>query len=376
MRIVINTRFLLSKHLEGIGRFTHEVAQRLVAQRPDDDFIFLFDRSFEERFIYADNVTPVIVSPPARHPLLWWFWFESRLPSILRQQQADVFLSPDAYCSLRTDVPTVMVTHDIAHVHYPQQIPYLVNKYYQHFVPRFLKRADHIVTVSGHGAKDIHQVYGTPWEKISVACNGCNADFRPLSDIEVIDIRQRYSDGQPYFFYLGAVHPRKNVGRLIQAFNDFKRQSDSPIKLLIGGRLAWQTGDVKQAYEQSPYKADIKLLGYIADEDLPMLVGSALALTYVSLFEGFGVPLLEAMHAEVPILTSDVSSMPEIAGAAGLHVDPNDEVAITKGMLQLWQDSGLRQQLILAARKQRGQFSWEYATKVVEEAMVNVAASC
>ncbi|MCB0635166.1 MAG: glycosyltransferase, partial [Lewinella sp.] len=155
MRIVINTRFLLPGRLEGLGGYTHEVARRLVALRPSDEFIFLFDRPFDPAFVYDERVTPVVVRPPARHPVLWWWWFEQSLPRVLARYRADVFLSPDGYCSLRTACPTIMVTHDLAHLHYPDQIPWLVRSYYDHFVPRFLQRAERIVAVSEYTRRDI-----------------------------------------------------------------------------------------------------------------------------------------------------------------------------------------------------------------------------
>ena len=135
MHIAVNTRLLLPGKLEGIGHYTNETMSRIVRQHPEHQFTFLFDRPFDPRFVYADNVTPKVVFPPARHPFLWWLWFEMAIPRALRQCKADVFLSPDNYCSLRTDVPTVMVLHDIIFEHFPQHIPPLVSRYYRHYVP-------------------------------------------------------------------------------------------------------------------------------------------------------------------------------------------------------------------------------------------------
>jgi glycosyltransferase involved in cell wall biosynthesis len=369
VRIVINTRLLLPNRLEGIGRFTHEVARRLVARRPQDEFLFLFDRPFSEEFCYSAQVTPLVVPPPSRHPVLWYLWFEWAVPFTLNKHQADLFLSMDNYCSLRARQPTVMVTHDIAHVHYPQQIPALVRHYYNYYVPRYLERAEQIVTVSEFCRQDIHQYYHTALSKIGVSCNAAAPHFKPLSAPEIASTRQEYSQGQAYFFYLGAVHPRKNIARLIAAFDQFKKETAAPVKLLIGGRFAWQTGDMQSAYTQATHKEDILFLGYLADEDLPRLIGAALALTYVSLFEGFGVPLLEAMKAGVPVLTSSVSSMPEVAGEAALLVNPKNTEAIANGLLRLYKEDKLREDLIEKGFAQNEQYNWELATDAVEEAM-------
>jgi len=375
MRIAVNARFLLPGRMEGIGRFTWEVARRLVARRPDDEFIFLFDRPFDPDFVPSGNVRPVVVSPPARHPFLWYAWFEWAIPLALRRHEADVFFSPDGYCSLRSSAPTVMVTHDLAHLHFPEAVPGLVRRYYQHYVPLYLQRAEQVVAVSEYTAHDIRLQYGIPQEKISVACNGCDPAFRPLTEVEKQRVREQYARGLPYFFYIGAMHPRKNIPRLIAAFDLFKAQTGSPVLLLLAGRLAWQIGEIRTAFDAAAHQNDIVFMGYVPDEALPSLTGAALALTYVSLFEGFGVPLLEALHCETPILYSDVSSMPEVAAPAGLPVNPRSETSIAEGMARLWRDAALRRELSSQAVVQGLKFSWERATDVVAAALYRAATT-
>ncbi|MCB0707462.1 MAG: glycosyltransferase family 4 protein [Saprospiraceae bacterium] len=369
MRIAINTRFLIPGKMEGIGLFTQEVAKRLVERRPQDKFLFLFDRPFDSEFIFADNVEAKVVFPPARHPFLWYWWFEWAIPRVLRQWKADVFFSPDGYVSLRSKVPTVLVTHDLAFEHYPEQVPYLASTYYRHFVPKFHSRAEQVVSVSEYTSQDIIRTYGIDSTKVATACNGVRTPFKPLSGNEIAAVQAQYADGRPYFFYVGAVHPRKNVDRLIRAFSEFKKASGSDTKLLIAGRFAWQSESVRTAYEQSAYQNDIKLLGYLSGEALGQVLGAARALTYVSLFEGFGVPLLEAMYAEVPIISSNVSSMPEVCGTAGLLVDPTSIEAISQAMQQLDSTPSLRQKLVDQGRIQRTKFSWDKATDIIEESI-------
>jgi glycosyltransferase involved in cell wall biosynthesis len=258
-----------------------------------------------------------------------------------------------------------MVTHDIAHVHFPEQIPFHGRVFYKHFVPKYLKRADRVVTVSHFTKRDIIRQYGIADEKMAVACNGCRETFQPLGDAEKEAIRKQYAEGKPYFFYLGAVHPRKNIPRLIRAFDHFKQQTGHEMKLLIAGRLAWQTGEVHEAYESISCKEDIVLLGYVPDDQLPKLMGGAFALTYLSLFEGFGVPLLEAMNCEIPIIGADAASIPEVVGNAGILVDPFDVSAISQSMQQIIEDEGLRIKLVEKGREQAKQFSWNQAAQVI-----------
>lgn len=377
MRIAINCRFLLPRRMEGIGRFTWEVARRLAAAHPEHEFVWLFDRPFDNFFLEnaPSNVSARVVHPPARHPVLWYAWFEWALPWVLQRCQADVFLSPDGYCSLRSRIPAVMVTHDLAHLHFPEAIPPLVRRYYDYFVPRYLRRAERVVAVSAFTAQDIAQQYGIAPEKTSIACNGCAPAFRPLSEAEQQAVRAQYAQGAPYFFYIGAMHPRKNVERLVSAFDQFKTRTGAPLKLLLAGRLAWQTGALQQALEQARHRQDITLLGYVPDEELPLLTGAAFAFAYVSLFEGFGVPVLEAMHCDVPLLCARAAALPEVAGEAALYVDPYKEESIAEGMTALWQDATLRHRLVQAGRLQRRQFSWKRATQVVWDAIAQVTHS-
>ena len=238
MRIAVNTRFLIDNKLEGIGWFTHEVAQRLVQSRPDDDFLFLFDRRFNLSYIYSSQVKGQSVFPPARHPWLWWWWYEKSIPRVLKKWKADVFFSPDGYCSLTTHVPTVMVTHDLAHLHFPQYIPQRVRRYYDANVPKFMERAEKIVAVSEFTKMDVVKQYGVSPEKISVACNGCKEDFVPIAENQQSYIRKNYTNGQDFFVHVGAIHPRKNIVRLIKAYEIFKKKNT----IKNGTPARWQNG--------------------------------------------------------------------------------------------------------------------------------------
>ncbi|MCO6489827.1 MAG: glycosyltransferase family 4 protein [Phaeodactylibacter sp.] len=373
MRIAINTRFLLPGRLEGLGRYTYEVARRLVEGHPEHEFLFFFDRPFDERFLFGKNVQAVVLAPPARHPLLWYIWFEYSVNRALKKYKADVFFSPDGYLSLRAETPTVMTVHDLAFEHFPEAIPFLVRRYYQHFTPMFCRRADHLLAVSAYTRADIQQQYGIEGAKITVCGNGCREGFRPLTEEEKKRTRAEYADGQPYFLYVGAVHPRKNTHRLIEAFGRFKARTGATVKLLIAGRFAWQTGPVKTAFEASAFQEDIRFLGFVPDEKLPQLVGGAFCFVYPSLFEGFGLPLLEAMHCDVPIISSGSSSLPEVAGAAALLFDPQDTELLAAALQHIYKEEGLRHQLVEAGRLQRRKFSWERTAEAVYGSLVGVS---
>ncbi len=361
MRIAINARFLLPGKLEGLGHYTHEIVRRMVQQHPEDQFLLLFDRAFDPQFVYGPNVETRVVFPPARHPLLWMTWFETSLPFVLERWKPDVFFSPDGYVSLRSKVPTVVTMHDVLPLRHPELLPRTVGKYYRYFMPRFARRAEKIVTVSEYVRRDIADACNVSTDKIEVVYNGCRDGFKPLNDAEQQNIRDVFAEGQPYFFYTGAIHPRKNVHRLIRAFDVFKKQSGSAVRLLLAGRFAWQTGEVKTAYEQSAYKNHIRFLGYVPETDLQNLTASALALCLVSLNEGFGLPIVEAFNTDTPVLASNLSALPEVAGNAALLVDPLDENAMASALMRLNTDAELRQELVQKGRERRKAFSWDKA---------------
>lgn len=365
MKIAVNTRFLLPRKLEGLGWYTHEIVRRMVLNHPEDEFVFFFDRPFEPQFIYGPNVRPMVLFPPSRHPVLWYAWFEHAVPTALKKTGADVFFSPDSYLSLSSEVPTLMTTHDIVPLHIPEQLPFFTRHYYQYYLPRFLRRANHVVTVSDYVRRDIIDTVGLLPEKVSVVGNGCRTGFVPIAETAKQLVRNEFSQGQPYFFYTGAIHPRKNIPRLLRAFDTFKQRTAAPAKLLLAGRFAWQTGEVRTAYEQAQHRADIQFLGYVPEDQLVRLMAAATALTYLSISEGFGLPPLEAMYCDTPVLAADATALPEVCGDAALLVNPFSEEAIANGLETLWKDTAFRQTLLENGRQQRLQYSWDRAAEAI-----------
>lgn len=359
MKIAVNTRLLLKSKLEGIGWFTYESLKRIVLGHPEHEFYFIFDRKYDDSFIFADNVKPVVVGPQARHPILHYIWFEHSIPSALKKIKPDVFLSPDAYCSLSTDVKTLVVLHDLNFEHYPEGMPWMVRKYYRYFTPRFAKKASRIATVSEFSKQDIIDQYGISAEKIDVVYNGANENFKAVDKQTMQVTKQNYSGGKDYFVFIGALNPRKNLINLFRAFDIFKKENDTPAKLLVVGEKMWWTGEIKDAYNQMQNHQDVVFTGRLEPEELYKVVGSALAVAYVSIFEGFGIPIVEAWYAETPVITSNVTAMPEIAGDAALIIDPFKPQSIADAMKSITFDDGLRKEFIEKGKKRRELFSWE-----------------
>ncbi|MFK8038041.1 MAG: glycosyltransferase family 4 protein [Crocinitomicaceae bacterium] len=363
MRIAINTRFLLPHKMEGFGRFTYEVAKRLVALHPEHEFYFFFDRAFDSKFVFEKNVIPVVLNPPARHPILFKIWFNWSVTRALKKYRIDLFFSPDGYLSLRTDVPQIAVIHDLNFEHFPEDIPLRPRKYLKVNFPLFAKKAKHIITVSEFSKQDIVDNYNIESEKISVAYNGASPIFKPQSEQIKNEIKKEHSEGKSYFVYVGAIHARKNVQRLIEAFKQFKNKTNSETKLLIVGEATWKTLEIDNNIK------DVLFTGHVEIEKLTQIVGSAKALCLVSYFEGFGIPLVEAMQSGVPVLSGNLTALPEVCGKAGLLVDPYILEEISKGLEQLDSDDSLRSEMIELGFKQVETFSWDASVQVISKVL-------
>lgn len=370
MRIAVNTRLLIKDRLEGIGWFTYETIKRIVNSHPEHEFFFLFDRPFDSEFIFASNVHPVVLSPQARHPLLWYIWFEYSVRRFIEKKDIDVFLSTDGYISLKTNISQVAVIHDINFFHYPKSLPFLARKYYNHFFPKFAHKSNRIATVSEFSKFDIVKCYGIDPNKIDVACNGANELYKPLEVSEINKIRAIYTQGKPYFIFIGAFNPRKNLARLLQAFDKFKLETKSDFKLVIVGDKMYGTSGMMKIYNSLNYRDDVIFTGRLQVENLCKVVASAYAMTYVSYYEGFGIPLLEAMKCDIPILASNCTSIPEVAGDAAIYVDPFNIDSIVDGMKTITSNESLRVKLISNARLQRQKFSWDFTAKALYECIM------
>ncbi len=369
MKIAVNTRLLLRDKLEGIGWFTYETLKRITRQHTEHEFFFIFDREFDNHFIFSENITPVVTGPQARHPLLYYLWFEYSIPGVLKRINPDLFFSPDGYLSLSTGVRSMNVFHDLNFEHYPEDLPWAERKYYRHFFPRYAAKACRIATVSEYSKKDIMEQYKVAEDKIDVVYNGANEAFIPISEEEKTKVRERYTSGQPYFIFIGALHPRKNLVNLFKAFDQFKSMNDTGLKLLIVGNKKWWTPGIRDAYMQMANKKDVVFSGRLTSDELIRTLAAAMALTYVSYFEGFGIPILEAFYCETPVITSNLTSMPEVAGDAALLVDPFSVDSISNAMRMMAFDKSMRNGLMEKARVRKQMFSWQNSADRLWESM-------
>ena len=373
MRIAVNTRFLLSHKMEGYGWYTYEVVKRLVENNPEHDFIFFFDRQFDEKFVFAKNVTPVVLNPPARHPILFYIWNEIAVTRALKKYKADIYFSPDGYLSLKTNVKQVNVIHDLNFEHNPKDVPKAIRNYLKKYFPKFARKSDHIITVSEFSKQDICKTYGISQDKVTAAWNGASDLFKPVEE-ELRKLTQsKYTGGKPYFLFVGALHPRKNLMRLILAYEQFKSENpkDEHQLLIVGEPLF--SGSFSNMKITDNLKKNIHFTGHISLVDLSNVMGSATIFTFVPYFEGFGIPLLEAMKSGTPVLSGNLTSLPEVGGDAVLYCDPMSVTDISEKLNLLVRDKHLQQEMISKGLERAKLFSWDHTAEKVWNVLLHVS---
>jgi glycosyltransferase involved in cell wall biosynthesis len=370
--IAFNTRLLQKGKLEGIGWYTFETLRRIVLAHPEHQFLFIFDRPFHPDFVFAPNVKAIYAGPPTRHIILFLPWFEIVIPYLLKKHKVDLFVSPDGHISLLSNTDQLAVIHDINFHHYPKTIPYLVRTYYNFFFPRFARKAKRIAVVSEYTKADIVQSYHINPDKIDVTLNGCNDQFIPISYDLQEATKAKFSKGLNYFLFVGLIIPRKNLITLMNAYSVFRKNGGDNIALLVVGEKKWWDQAHENAFQKNEYKTDIIFLGRLQADELHHVMASAFALTFVPLFEGFGIPVLEAFACGTPVISSNTTSIPEVAGGAAILVDPLDFNNIAAAMMNISKSKELRNDLINKGLDRRKAFSWE----ITAEALWTSISAC
>jgi glycosyltransferase involved in cell wall biosynthesis len=296
---------------------------------------------------------------------LWVWHYEIDIPKILKKYKPDLFFSPDGWMSLNSNVPTVDTIHDINFIHRPGDLPILVRNYYTHFFPKFANRSKRIITVSEYSKADLVKTFKLDPSKIDVAYNGCNERFCGISSEVKESVQRRFAEGLPYFIYVGSLNPRKNILGLLEAFELFRKTSKNRYKLMFVGETMWDNSLVKSKLREMQFQNDVVFTGRLSSEVLQLVLSSSEALVMPSFYEGFGIPVVEAMYCDVPVICSCITSLPEVAGNAALYIDPFDIGSIANALHKISTNDQFRDQLIREGQVQRQKFSWENTAKSV-----------
>lgn len=367
MRIAINARFAGLSEAEGYAHYTKGLVETMAALCPDDAFILMYDRPRQSSAIHGSNIYEKYAGPVARHPILWKSWYDVSMPLMAKKVKADIIFSPDGFCSLTSSIPQVLAIHDLSFLHFPEGISSLYRAYYKHYTPRFIRKAKHIVTVSEFSKADIVKHYPEAAAKISVIYNDADKGFVPADWKEREHIKEKFTGGMEYFLYTGAIHPRKNLVNLLKGFSWFKKRHQSNMKLVLAGRMAWKNDAFIKLLSTYKYREDVLLKGYVAQEDLFQLTAGAYAALYPSWWEGFGLPVLEAMRSGIPVVTSAHSSMEEVGANAAIYVEPGDPEAWGRAMGLIFKDEAYRNVYIERGLERSAQFSWKRSALHLKE---------
>jgi glycosyltransferase involved in cell wall biosynthesis len=341
----------------GTERYALEIIRALVAADPEQQYVLYFNQPPPDGLLPRSKGVRWRVMPSRR------FWTLGRLSLEMAQRPPDVLFVPAH--SLPPILPraSVATVHDLGYVHFPGEHPpatLLLRRLSNRWSAR---RATRVIAISGATRDDLVQHDGVPSARISVVHHGRAPWFQPVTDHEhLAAIQARYQVDRPYFLFVGTLQPRKNLERLLAAFDQFAATHPDTLLALVGA-IGWQSERLEQALAKVRARDRVRLLGYVQDDELPALYSGALALAFPSLYEGFGLPALEAMACGTPVLTSNTSSMPEVVGQAGLLVDPLNVGAIAAGLTRLADDPELRRTLSERGQQRAGLFTWERAAQ-------------
>ncbi|UCG26056.1 MAG: glycosyltransferase family 4 protein [Chloroflexota bacterium] len=351
----------------GIGRYTRELVSALVKSDSETAYTFFCAKRPTSQPIAATvpeaaNVT--FREAPLGERWLYRIWYRLALPVSVQlfTGELDLFHSPDFVLPpVRSQIPTLLTVHDLSFLHYPDTFTPSLVAYLNKVVPRSVRQASHVLADSLATRSDLIKAYDVPAEKVSVLYSGVSNDFRPVNDERLLSqVRDKYGIGErPYVLSVSTLQPRKNYQMLIQAFKDVAARQ--PHVLVIAGGKGWLYEQIVEEIARQELEGRVLLVGFAADEDLPALYSGASLFAYPSFYEGFGLPLLEAMACGVPVLNSNASCLPEVAGDATIQLSPHDQPAWSEALVSLLEDPSKRAGMVAAGFLQARRFTWSRA---------------
>lgn len=363
MRIALDYTPAISQGA-GIARYTRDLAQALVRIDPVDQYLLFSTESPDPTRSFPDgpNLSQRVIPLGHRNMTLLWQRLRVPVPVELFIGRADVVHGTDFILPPVAAARRVVTVHDLAYLTHPHcALPSLV-AYLTAVVPRAVRAADRVIAVSERTADDLVEHLKVPREKIRVIHLGISPTFNAERDDEATArVRQRYRLTEPFVLAVGTIEPRKDYETLIKAFAAARREPDGPQTLVIAGRPGWLYEGVYATAERLRLGEAVKFLDYVPDADLPALYAAASALVMPSIYEGFGIPVIESMACGTPVVCSTGGSLPEIAGDAALLVAPGDEEALSKALARIMRDDDLRATLRSRGLRRAQHFTWDRA---------------
>jgi glycosyltransferase involved in cell wall biosynthesis len=355
----------------GVGYYAHHLLSQFVNLAPHNDY-YLCDAvkgmSFYNMVKLKNDLSNIdSFNKIARIPFP--FMTVTRYLLLLQKRftfqatkigQSDIFFGPNFRGVFSNSFKTVLTVHDMAHEYFPETVEKNSLKYFIKDFPEAVKKAHKIIAVSETTKNDLIRFLQLPPEKITVVYNGCDESFRPIKDEELLDtVRDRFKLPPSYILFVGTLQPRKNIDGLVEAFAQLCHDDGFYHDLVIAGGAGWKSEGLKGHIKSLGLEGRVHFTGYVDENDLPALYNLAAVFAFPSLYEGFGLPVLEAMACGVPVVTSNTSSIPEVAGDAAVLVDPHSADAIADGLRKVLTDPVLKKTCVEKGIERAKLFTWE-----------------
>jgi glycosyltransferase involved in cell wall biosynthesis len=347
----------------GIGRYAGSLARALVARQPER-FALFYNRGPNTRPPGGLESVPAHTVRAGYKPwrMAVWLGHLAHVPFNRLVPGAELFHATEHLLPPLHGVPAVLTVHDMIFKLFPEHQKRLNYWYLNATMPLYCRRADAIITVSEHSKRDIVAGYGLDPAKVTVVYEAADPDLRPAPPSDVERVRDRYSLPPEYLLTVGTIEPRKNLARLVEALQRL-RDGGLRVPLVVVGARGWLYTDFFRRLEASPVRDDVLFSGYVPHADLAAVYSGATAAIQPSVYEGFGLPILEAMACGTPVLCSQTSSLPELGGDAAVYFDPYDVQAMAEAIRAVWLDDERRATMAEAGQRQASRFSWDRAAE-------------
>jgi len=366
MIIAVNTR--LNKETQPVDyeAFMFSILDYLTAKFPQHQFLYIFDGPYDKRMVFAKNVLPIIAGPKTSNSMHLQYRFNYKIPAILRKYKADVFLSMEGNCSLRTVIPQCLLISDLGFLQSPQSIKKSQARFYKKYTAAFLAKAKVIATVSEYSKKSLTDQYKIAAENIAVVHPGIDEVFKPLDWEEQEIVKEKYAEGKAFFL----CSENGNLINLLKAFSFFKKRQKSNMMLLI---TANTNENFKKEFKTYKLRDEVKLLEDLDKAELAKITASAYAMVYPVLYDDIALPALQALQCQVPLVTSDAGPLPSIFGKAALYVNPESFEDIAQKMMLVFKDEDRAKKLVKAGNEMMQQYQLDKNAGLLMECILQCA---
>ncbi len=339
----------------GISWYMLHLLKNLATVDPELRYtVFLHDRAFAPSPLKA-----IYSSWPTQYPPMRILWEQLVQPFALRHAEADILHALAFVAPIATPCPVVVTVYDLSFLRFPYAFRPFNRWYLSRFTAYSVKRAQTVIAISKSTQQDIIKLLGKPADQVQTIYCGVDPEFQPLPAAQVAAFKAKHGLPDTFLLFLGTLEPRKNVDGLIRAYADWRKRDSSAPPLIIAGGKGWYYQQIFALVESLNLTDQIHFPGYVPAAELPLWYNAATLFVYPSHFEGFGLPVLEAMACGTPVITSNNSSLPEVAGEAALLVDPTDSLALTEAFVRLMRQPDLRDSMRERGLIQAAQFRWD-----------------